>query len=200
MNWTRNFQKPEGFLGKFLLANMNLEHTPISKWGLSHYAWQKNTTVLDIGCGGGMNLKRMLKLSPQGNVCGIDISQESLNKSRKVNAKEIGKRCTVKYGSADAIPFGKDTFDIVTAFETIYFWGDMEKSLKEIARVLKPNGTFLIVNELSDPANIWNKMIKDMTVYTPPEIKALLQNAGFEDIKVYTKGNFRLCVSARIKI
>lgn len=44
----------------------------ISKWGLSHYDWKSNTLALDIGFGGGMNVKRMLELCPQGKAAGID--------------------------------------------------------------------------------------------------------------------------------
>lgn len=197
MSWTDNFKNPKGFIGKLLLMDMNIGHTPLSKWGLSHYNWQKDINALDIGCGGGMNLKRMLKLSPYGNVAGIDISQESLNKSRKVNARELGKRCSVKYGSADTIPFDTNTFDIVTAFETVYFWKDLKKSFREVFRVLKPNGTFMIVGELSDPNSMWGKMIKGITIYTPSEIKIFLQDAGFEDIKIDSKGKFRICICAK---
>ena len=197
MSWTDNFKKPEGLMGKLILIDMNIGHTPLSKWALSHYNWQKDTNALDIGCGGGMNLKRMLRLSPRGNISGIDISQESLNKSRKVNAKELGKRCSVKYGSADAIPYDKNSFDIVTAFETIYFWKDLKKSFCEVWRVLKPNGTFLIAGELFDPDSVWGKIVKGMSIYTPQEVEAFLLETGFDDVQIESKGKFRLCIYAR---
>lgn len=96
MGWTKNFGKPEGVLGKMILNSMNSGHTPISKWGLSHYEWKPDTVALDIGCGGGMNVKRMLKLCPQGKAAGIDISDESVRKSKQVNCEFIGKRCDIK--------------------------------------------------------------------------------------------------------
>lgn len=83
MGWTKNFGKPEGTVGKIILNSMNSGHTPISKWGLSCYKWKPDTVALDIGCGGGMNVKRMLELCPQGKAAGIDISNESVKKVKR---------------------------------------------------------------------------------------------------------------------
>lgn len=47
------------------------------------------------------------------------------------------------------LPFGNDVFDLITAFETIYFWPDILEALKQVHRVLKPNGTFMICNEVN---------------------------------------------------
>ena len=79
-----------------ILNSMNSGHTPISKWGLSHFEWKLDTAALDIGCGGGMNVKRMLEFCPQGKTVGIDISDESVRKSKQVNREYIGKRCDGK--------------------------------------------------------------------------------------------------------
>ena len=43
--------------------------------------------------------------------------------------------------------FAGDWFDAVTAFETVYFWPDLPLCFREVYRVLKPSGTFLICNE-----------------------------------------------------
>jgi len=65
-----------------------------------------------------------------------------------VNAQAIREsRCKVVEGSVAELPFGKDTFDMVTAFETIYFWPDIEHCFNEVKRVLKDGGVFAIGNE-----------------------------------------------------
>jgi ubiquinone/menaquinone biosynthesis C-methylase UbiE len=46
------------------------------------------------------------------------------------------------------IPWEDGAFDLVTAFETVYFWPDFEGGLKEVRRVLKPGGTLFICNEM----------------------------------------------------
>ncbi|MDO4333781.1 MAG: class I SAM-dependent methyltransferase [Eubacteriales bacterium] len=197
MGWTKNFGKPEGILGKMILRSMNSGHTPISKWGLSHYEWKQDTAALDIGCGGGMNVKRMLELSPRGKAAGIDISEESVKKSRQVNGENLGKRCEIKIGSAEAIPFEAAQFDVVTAFETIYFWPDIPKSFQEVGRVLKTGGTFMVICEMSDPGTIWNKVVENITVYTPEQLKSFFTEAGFRDIKVSRTKKEWICITGK---
>lgn len=187
MGWTKNFGKPEGTVGKIILNNMNLGHTSISKWGLSHYDWKEDTVALDIGCGGGKNVERILELAPRGKAAGIDISDESIKKSRKINRQEIGKRCDIKKGSADAIPYKDGKFDVITAFETIYFWPDIPKAFDEVQRVLKPDGTFMVICEMSEPDCIWNRIVEGMNVYTPEQLKSFFQEAGFHNIQIKRK-------------
>ena len=76
--------------------------------------------MLDIGCGGGATLKRLLKRSRGAKVYGIDISEESVTKAIKVNADVIDKQVFVQQGSAAELPYEDRTFDLVTAVETVY--------------------------------------------------------------------------------
>ena len=62
----QNTRKPEGFLGRMMLRGMNGGHTPIATWGLSLIRPADDARVLDIGCGGGANIARLLRLCPQG--------------------------------------------------------------------------------------------------------------------------------------
>lgn len=62
--------KTEGYL----LSAMNLWNTPLSLWGLSQVSIPEDAEVLDIGCGGGKNLMRLLEKAPKGHVSGIDSS------------------------------------------------------------------------------------------------------------------------------
>lgn len=197
MGWTKNFGKPEGTVGKMILHGMNSGHTPISKWGLSHYEWKTETIALDIGCGGGMNVKRMLELCPQGKAAGIDISDESVKKSKQVNSEYIGKRCDIKKGSADSIPYKDGKFDVVTAFETIYFWQDIPKSFEEVSRVLKPGGTFMVVCEMSEPDCIWSRVVEGIKIYTPEQLKSFFEEAGFQDIKIELTKKVWVCVTGK---
>ena len=56
-----NMRKPKGKLGNIQLKSMNKEHTPVSLWGLKHLDINPDDIVLDIGCGGGININRMAK-------------------------------------------------------------------------------------------------------------------------------------------
>lgn len=189
MGFFDNMRKPKGKLGNIQLKSMNKEHTPVSLWGLKHLDISAQDTVLDIGCGGGMNINRMAKKA--GKVYGIDYSEESVKLSKEVNSREIDDGTVeVLEGNVASLPFEDETFDIVTAFETVYFWPDIEKCFGEVKRVLKPDGTFLIGMETNGSDNLimrfWQHFI-DMELYDDNEIRGFLKNNGYSDITVYLR-------------
>ncbi len=185
-----NTRKPEGFFGRMMVNGMNGGgHARLAEWGLSHLTFTADANVLDVGCGGGANVARLLKRCPQGTVTGIDYSPVSVKKSTEVNAAAIAAgRCRVLEGSAAALPFEDGAFDLVTAFETVYFWPDIEECFRGVRRCLKECGLFAIVNEddgLTGKNEKWEKMIDGMHTYPPDELRAHLTNAGFRDIAVH---------------
>jgi ubiquinone/menaquinone biosynthesis C-methylase UbiE len=184
-----NTRKPEGFFGRMMVNGMNGGgHARLAEWGLSFVKIAEDADVLDVGCGGGANIARHLIRCPRGKVTGIDYSPVSVKKSREVNAAAIAAgRCKVVEGSADALPFEDVCFDLVTAFETVYFWPEIEDCFRGVRRVLKEGGRFLIVNEddgLTGNNDKWEKMIDGMHTYTPDELQKHLA-AGFHDITVH---------------
>ena len=184
-----NMRKPKGKLGNVQLKSMNKEHTPVSLWGLKHLNINPDDIILDIGCGGGININRMAKEAKK--VYGVDYSVESVNLSREVNQDYIGEgKVEVLEGNVKNLPFEDNSFDIVTAFETVYFWPDIEKSFGEVKRVLKPGGIFLIGMESNGSDNMVMKISEkliDMTVYNDEELKSYLQNNGYSEITVYLR-------------
>ncbi len=74
MSFFENTRKPEGFGGKIMVAMMNVGHSAVARWGLQFLNAAPDARVLDCGCGGGANIKRLLKKCPQGIVKGIDYS------------------------------------------------------------------------------------------------------------------------------
>ncbi len=200
MSFFENTRKPVGLGGKIMVAMMNVGHTPVARWGLQFLSLSSDAKVLDCGCGGGANMKRLLKECPQGVVKGIDYSPVSVERSQKVNQAAVAAgRCAVLQGSVADMIFADDGFDAVTAFETVYFWPDLPQCFREVRRILKPGGTFLICNESSGDTNRdakWTKIIDGMTIYQDTELKAYLEQAGFHDVQIYKKKRW-LCVTAR---
>lgn len=179
--------RPEGFLGRLMLRFMNFGHAPLTNRGLGLVSFGNGMTMLDIGCGGGATLKRLLKKSPGGKVYGIDISAESVAKAKSVNQKLLGSRVFVEQGSADSLPWDNRTFDVVTAVETVYFWPDLPKCFQEVKRVLKPGGQFAIMLEVIEGDSVWTTVVDGMTVYPPEQLKDMLEQAGFSDVEVFRK-------------
>ena len=74
MSFFENTRKPVGLGGKIMVAMMNLGHSPVARWGLRFLKLTPDAKVLDCGCGGGANIKRLLKKCPEGIVKGVDYS------------------------------------------------------------------------------------------------------------------------------
>lgn len=179
--------RPEGFLGRMMLRFMNFGHAPLTNWGLGLIEIHDRWTMLDIGCGGGATLKRLLKRSEGAKVYGIDISEESVEKARRVNAKVLDKQVFVIQGSAENLPYEDGKFDLVTAVETVYFWPNLPDCLKEVKRVLKPGGQFAIMVEVIEDDSMWTDIVKGMTAYSPEQLKKLLDDAGFIQTEIHRK-------------
>lgn len=189
MGFFDNMRKPVGKLGNLQLKSMNKEHTPVSLWGLKHLDISPDDVILDIGCGGGMNINRMA--SEAKKVYGVDYSIESVNLSREVN-EDLIKRGKVEIyeGNVMDLPFEDNSFDIVTAFETVYFWPDIEKSFGEVKRVLKPGGMFLIGCESNGNEKLMMRFFEhfiDMILYTDADLSGFLKNNDYNDVTVYLR-------------
>ena len=177
---------------------MNKGHASLSRWGLSQIEWKSDWTILDIGCGGGANLKRMADFCPQGKIYGIDISSESVKFARKEIKKLLNTRCFISQGNVMNLPYEKGTFDLITAFETVYFWGNLQKTFNEVHRVLKNGGLFLICCEASDPSDeTWTSRIDGMVVHSAQDLESCLARCGFSNITTHRRNKENLCVIAQ---
>ena len=163
---------------------MNQGHRDAYIWGIEHFSIESNSTVLDIGCGGGAAVRLLAEKAPGGMVYGIDHSLNMVNLSRKVNQQIIKDgRIKIDQGSVSRLPYFENMFDIITAFETMEFWPNLSSDLKEVQRVLKPNGTMLIVNRHAT-AKEDNRWAESLQIHTVDGYRALLENAGFVEITI----------------
>ncbi|MBR2667133.1 MAG: class I SAM-dependent methyltransferase [Oscillospiraceae bacterium] len=183
----QNACKPKGLSGRRFLKAMNRHHAELADWGLTYVELAPDAEGLDAGCGGGGGVARLLELCPKGNICGLDYSDASVRFSRRRNAAAIeAGRCEIVQADIRAIPWKDDHFDFVTAFESIYYWPGPAASFREVYRVLRPGGWFLICNEDTDPENDpWVDIIDGMTIYPAETLQSLLREAGFRKVQCY---------------
>ena len=179
-------RKPEGFLGKMMVNGMNGGHAKMADWGMSHLQTIVPEEIVELGCGGGRNAGELLKKYPLSHVTAIDYSDVSVGIASEYNSEAIkNRRCRVQQGDVSALDLPEGKFDLATAFETIYFWPGLEKCFGQVAKVLKPGGVFMIVNESdgTDNASLkFEKIIDGMKCHTIEEIETALKNAGFSKV------------------
>ena len=204
MGFFQNTRKPIGFSGKLTIKLMNICHSPIASWGFSKLSMRNNLNILDIGCGGGANIATWLRKSKNSHVTGLDYSEVSVAESSKKNKWAIKRnRCEILHGNVAEMPFSVNTFDCVSAFETIYFWPGLEECFTEVNRVLKHGGIFMVCNG-SDGENEsdekWVNIIEGMSVYNEDQLHSALEKAGFYKIKCYINTEKHwLCIFAKKK-
>lgn len=199
-----NARKPEGELGDKLLERMNRSHENLAQWVCSQLNIEKNDYILDIGCGGGVNVKRFAEIiSDDGKVVGLDYSDVSVEKTTTLNEEFIKEgKVEVVEGSVSEMPFDDGTFDMVTGFETIYFWPNFIEDLKEVNRVLKKDGVLCFGNEARHEDGEMDKYddlidLLDMKIYTDEVLEKSLESAGFKEIELNKNpDNSWICIKA----
>jgi ubiquinone/menaquinone biosynthesis C-methylase UbiE len=170
---------------------MNLSHSPLTDWGLQHARIANDFHILDVGCGGGRTIEKLAALAPQGKVSGVDYAKGSIAASRSRNRKLITDgHVAIEEASVSRLPFAENTFDLVTAVETQYYWPDLPHDMREILRVLKPGGTLLVIaesykkgstNALQRPVM---KLLRssNLGVY---DQRNLFESAGYTSIEIF---------------
>ena len=184
-------KKPTGLLGRMMAHGMNRTHDARTDWGLQFVNIEIDYIVLDIGCGGGRTVNKLTNLAPEGKVYGIDYSADSVKVARRVNKKPIEEgRVNIQEASVSSLPFSDNTFDLVTAVETHYYWPDLASDMKEVIRVLKPGAALLIIggeykgSKNDERDQKWAKTI-GMTLLTIKEFSEVLHNTGFSDVEMH---------------
>lgn len=186
-------RKPSAWIGQVFALIMNKSHFSLTNWGLSHLTISESANILDVGCGGGKTIQKLASLT-KGQVCGVDFARGSINVARRVNANLITEgRVEIIRASVSKLPFPENTFDIVTAVETHYYWPNLLRDFQEVKRVLKRGGTFVLIAEHHKKGKKrgWlQSMMKKIkyTYLTADEHRDLLVSAGYGDVQVFEKG------------
>jgi SAM-dependent methyltransferase len=135
--------------------------------------------VLDAGCGVGYGTAVLAEEA--GRVVGVDLSQQAIGYARRRYA-----RTNVEFLVSDvaALPLSDDTFDAVCAFETIEHLPEPLRFLREVKRVLRPDGVFVVSTPRverteTEPANPHHT-----TEYSAVDFGRLLGSA-FSSVELY---------------
>src|ERR1700757_2512516 len=128
----RQVRRPSQWIGRPFAWLMNHSHSELTDWGLQHVKIGKNSTLLDVGCGGGSTIQKLVAIAAEGKVYGVDYAQGSVVASRSKNARAIDEgRVKIKQASVSQLPFADNKFDLITAIETQYYWPDLPNDMQK---------------------------------------------------------------------
>ena len=102
-------------------------------------------SILDIATGTG-DLAINLTKTNASKIIGLDISKGMLEVGRKkIEKLQLSDTIEMVFGDSEKIPFSDNSFDAITVAFGVRNFENLEKGLSEIYRVLKPNGTFVVL-------------------------------------------------------
>jgi SAM-dependent methyltransferase len=113
------------------------QHVPGYELVLEHVTLMPGDAVLDVGCGAGVFLRLVDERGAKAS--GVDAAE-----SLVALARRLVPRADVVVGDMESLPYGDDTFDLVTGFTSFFFAADMVAALREAGRVARPAAPVLI--------------------------------------------------------
>jgi len=177
----RAARRPSGMLG-YLLYRFPLGHKPGFDLVLDRLPPQAEDRIAEIGCGGGVFMGRALKSGCRA--LAIDHSPDMVANATRLNRSAVQSgRLAVLQGDAAQLPAGDGSFDKAYCLNAFFFFPDPQKSIAEMARILKPGGRLALVT--SPPeferhiARFSKRMASSMRFDSLETLGAWMQAAGF---------------------
>jgi SAM-dependent methyltransferase len=145
-----------GLLGRAIAFIMARETWSQNLRAMNALGVDPGDRILDLGCGHGRGLAELATRAPSGQIVGADPSELMVEIAAQRNRALIkADRVEIVLASAERLPFADASFDKVLCVHVLYFWKDLDASMREIARVLKPGGRLgLLFRTCADAAGV----------------------------------------------
>jgi ubiquinone/menaquinone biosynthesis C-methylase UbiE len=141
----RHLKKPTGEIGSMVAESMNMSNTYTYDMAIPMLDLGKTDKMLEIGFGNGNFFKKYFEINPNIKVFGVDYSETMCQEAALLNQDYVRyNQLDLRCENALNTSFDNDYFDLVITINTLYFWNPPEKQIKEINRILKKGGKFLI--------------------------------------------------------
>lgn len=166
-------------------AEMEQHHSSIAEQTLRSMELKPGERVLDLGCGTGWATRLLARLVADGQVVGLDVSDEMIRQAR-AESRDFDNVLFV-WGSAQQIPWGENYFNEVLSIESFYYYPDQERVLAELFRVMAPRARmYILINLYKDnPYSLrWvDELQVGVHVRSEAEYVELLKAHGFEEVQ-----------------
>jgi arsenite methyltransferase len=174
------FARPHGPLGGVFGSLLNRGNRLINQCSLEALEVGSGLRVLDVGFGGGGALEALIAEKNCAYVAGLDPSEKMVRAAGRKLAPWIEEgRLAVRQGTAEDIPWPDSEFDRILSVNSLPYWPDPPRGMREIGRVLRPGGALVL--GLRNKASMDKLGIERLGYWSPSEseIETLLTNAGF---------------------
>ena len=127
---------------------------PTNRLAVEHIELPYECVIVDIGCGTGSALRYASMKIKNGTLIGVDPLPRMIEIAQDMTKDHHGKDLiSYKVGPAEDIPVEDDHADFVFAFDSIDHWQELDSGLKEVIRIMKPEGYFAIVKDKGVPGS-----------------------------------------------
>jgi SAM-dependent methyltransferase len=158
---------------------MEERHWHTAKHVLARMPVETGETVVDLGTGSGYALRALAETTEMGRGYGVDRSPAMLRNARSYADDPRLGFCRADFGD---LPFATGEVDHVFTMEAFYYAGDLDAALREVARVLRPGGTFhCAVNFYAENvhSHSWGEgMDVDLTLWSAADYRVAFRDAG----------------------
>jgi ubiquinone/menaquinone biosynthesis C-methylase UbiE len=176
------FAHPKGWVGHLVGIILALKNRERNAWTISILDLQPDDQVLEIGFGPGQAIQEVAKLTPNGFVAGIDLSEVMVEQARKRNSAAIRSgRVLLEQGAESPLPFEDNKFNKAFAVNSIQFWTNPLDGLQEVRRVLKPGGRVVITIQ-----PMWAKTDEEVQS-VGEKLEFQLKQVGFKQVHLETR-------------
>jgi len=171
-----------GILGRLIASIMARETWNENMRAMDALGIAQTDQVIDIGCGHGRSLMEIAARAPRGRSVGIDPSKLMVEIAAKRNRTLIeAGRIDVVLSGVEALPFPDAMFDKALCVHVLYFWKNIDMSLREIVRVLKPGGRLALLFRTN--ADLKAVASFPAEIYSFPrlaDVRTVLERAGMD--------------------
>ncbi len=184
----QQLRKPSGGFANTIADVMDQANAPLFDLTLESMQLEKDASILEIGFGSGKFFDKLFDENEQLSVYGLDYSREMVASARKHNESAVEtNKLTLKLGNSDEIPFPDEFFDKVYCNMVVYFWDQPEQHLKEVYRVLKPEGKFYTGIRSKESMQMLPFVDFGFNLYTKSEWCSILGKHRFKIARVADK-------------
>lgn len=178
-------RKPEGKFGTVVAEKMNEGNLLMNQNTIKALDISDGDSVLEIGMGNGFFVKDILSLADNVKYTGCDYSEDMVRLAQNVNTSFIDEgKARFFHCTAEKLPVGDASIDILLTVNTLYFWEDHTAILSEFRRVLNQSGKLVLSFRPAEVMELYPPTKYNFDYYSKEEAADLLTEHGFEIIGI----------------